>query len=51
MPGHHGPVSGDNTMKFGIGQPVPRNLCFLKGIGRYVADIMQTCHVLRSPHA
>jgi len=44
-------------MKFGIGQPVPRSEDprFLKGKGRYVADIMPAnlAHgfVLRSPHA
>ena len=44
-------------MKFGIGQPVPRteDPRFLKGAGRYVADIMppNLAHgfVLRSPHA
>jgi carbon-monoxide dehydrogenase large subunit len=44
-------------MKFGIGQPVPRteDPRFLKGKGRYVADIMPAnlAHglVLRSPHA
>jgi aerobic carbon-monoxide dehydrogenase large subunit len=44
-------------MKFGIGQPVPRteDPRFLKGKGRYVADIQpaNTAHgfVLRSPHA
>src|SRR5262245_10227942 len=50
-------TSGDNTMKFGIGQPVPRteDPRFLKGKGRYVADIMPANtaqgFVLRSPHA
>jgi aerobic carbon-monoxide dehydrogenase large subunit len=44
-------------MKFGIGQPVPRteDPRFLKGKGRYVADIMPAnvahAFVLRSPHA
>ncbi|WP_229266874.1 xanthine dehydrogenase family protein molybdopterin-binding subunit [Leptospira sp. severe_002] len=44
-------------MKFGVGQPVPRNEDprFLKGRGRYVSDIApygQTHgYVLRSPHA
>src|SRR5262249_52815212 len=47
----------ERTMKFGIGQPVPRteDPRFLKGKGRYVADIQpaNTAHgfVLRSPHA
>src|SRR5215475_12998590 len=46
-----------HTMKFGIGQPVPRteDPRFLKGKGRYVADIMPAKlahgYVLRSPHA
>ena len=44
-------------MKFGIGQPVPRteDPRFLKGRGRYVADIapanLTHGHVVRSPHA
>ena len=44
-------------MKFGVGQPVPRteDPRFLKGVGRYVADILppNLAHgiVLRSPHA
>ena len=44
-------------MKFGVGQPVPRNEDprFLKGRGRYVSDIAPygQAHgfVLRSPHA
>ena len=44
-------------MKFGIGQPVPRteDPRFLKGVGRYVADLLppNLAHgvVLRSPHA
>src|SRR6185503_3012684 len=44
-------------MKFGIGQPVPRteDPRFLKGVGRYVADLLPPDHahgfVLRSPHA
>ena len=44
-------------MKFGIGQPVPRteDPRFLKGVGRYVGDILPAnlAHgfVLRSPHA
>jgi carbon-monoxide dehydrogenase large subunit len=44
-------------MKFGIGQPVPRteDPRFLKGVGRYVADLLPPNHahgfVLRSPHA
>jgi carbon-monoxide dehydrogenase large subunit len=44
-------------MKFGIGQPVPRteDPRFLKGVGRYVADLLPAnlAHglVLRSPHA
>src|SRR5436309_14771660 len=48
---------GDKAMKFGIGQPVPRteDPRFLKGKGRYVADIMPVnlahAYVLRSPHA
>src|SRR6185312_1090570 len=46
-----------NSMKFGIGQPVPRteDPRFLTGRGRYVADITRPgeAHgfVLRSPHA
>ena len=48
---------GDQAMKFGIGQPVPRteDPRFLKGVGRYVADLNppNLAHgvVLRSPHA
>ena len=44
-------------MKFGIGQPVPRteDPRFLKGVGRYVGDMLPAnlAHgvVLRSPHA
>ncbi len=44
-------------MKFGVGQPVPRNEDprFLKGRGRYVADLLPANlshgYVLRSPHA
>jgi len=44
-------------MKFGVGQPVPRteDPRFLKGVGRYVADMLppNLAHgiVLRSPHA
>jgi aerobic carbon-monoxide dehydrogenase large subunit len=44
-------------MKFGVGQPVPRteDPRFLKGSGRYVADIapanLTHGYVLRSPHA
>src|SRR5262245_59530888 len=44
-------------MKFGIGQPVPRteDPRFLKGVGRYVGDLLppNLAHgfVLRSPHA
>jgi aerobic carbon-monoxide dehydrogenase large subunit len=44
-------------MKFGVGQPVPRteDPRFLKGVGRYVGDIVppNLTHgvVLRSPHA
>src|SRR5215470_1135122 len=50
-------VRRQETMKFGIGQPVPRteDPRFLKGKGCYVADIQpaNTAHgfVLRSPHA
>src|SRR5215510_99797 len=50
-------TSGDTAMKFGIGQPVPRteDPRFLKGVGRYVGDILppNLAHgfVLRSPHA